>query len=134
MHRSFQRWISCRSKYERNAGDIIQAIVFEDREKVVEFCRGIQSSSTVDSHVVPHAWDMPGYEDRVVMASGGFVEGSSIEMSADGPIRKPYSVFYQGGVSFQQTKLAAMRVLENFASKGFVDLTYFRINQLGEYI
>ncbi len=106
--------------------DIIQAIVFEDREKVVEFCRGIQSSSTVDSHVVPHAWDMPGYEDHVVMASGGFVEGSSIEMSADGPIRKPYSVFYQGGVSFQQTKLAAMRVLENFESKGFVDLTLFQ--------
>ncbi len=70
--------------------DIIQAVQLNSPERVIEFCRGIQAASVVDSYVVPEAWDMPGYEDKVIMAAGGFIEGSSIELSADGPIREPY--------------------------------------------
>ena len=83
--------------------DIIQGVQLNSPERVIEFCRGIQAASVVDSYVVPEAWDMPGYEDKVIMAAGGFIEGSSIELSADGPIREPYFAYYQGGLTYEHT-------------------------------
>ena len=77
---------------EETRSDIIQAIKFNSPERVVEFCKGIQNASVVDSYVTPLPWDMPGYEDKVVMAAGGFIDGSSIELSADGPMREPYFI------------------------------------------
>ncbi len=94
-------------------GDIVNAICFNDPEKIKSFCRGIQKYSPVDSHVIPEPWDMPGYEHQVIMASGGFVEGSSIELSADGPIRPPYICFVQGGASFQYVKLVIDHILKD---------------------
>lgn len=94
--------------------DIIEAIQFEDEELVVEFCRSIQEASVVDSFVTPYPWDMPGYTDKVIMASGSFIDGSSIEISADGPLREPFVAYYQGGLNFYQCKLALMKVLQKF--------------------
>lgn len=101
--------------------DIIQAIKFETPERVVEFCKGIQNASPVDSNVVPTPWDMPGYEDKVIMAAGGFVEGSSIELSADGPIREPYYAYYQGGLTYAHCKLGVMKSLNNLYNKNLID-------------
>lgn len=92
--------------------DIIQAIELQDPDKVVAFCRAVQRSASVGSDVVPYPWDMPGYSDQVVMASGGFIDGSSIEVSADGPLRPPYRVYYQGGMVYEQAKLACLLTLE----------------------
>ena len=92
--------------------DIIQAVDLGDPDKVVAFCRGVQAAASVGSTVTPYPWDMPGYSDPVVMASGGFIDGSSIEVSADGPMRPPYTVYYQGGLVYEQAKLATIRALE----------------------
>ncbi len=92
--------------------DIVAAIAFNDPEKMKSFCRGIQKYSPVDSHVYLEAWDMPGYSDKVIMASGGFVEGSSIELSADGPLREPYVCYLQGGTSFMYIKLVIDSILQ----------------------
>ncbi|MDY3052274.1 MAG: methionine gamma-lyase family protein [Ndongobacter sp.] len=91
--------------------DIIQCIRLGSADKVVAFCRAVQSAASVGSEVVPYPWDMPGYSDPVVMASGGFIDGSSIEVSADGPLRAPFFVYYQGGLVYEQAKLACMRSL-----------------------
>lgn len=101
--------------------DIIQAIKFGTPERVTEFCKGIQSASAVDSFVIPTPWDMPGYEDKVVMAAGGFVEGSSIELSADGPMRKPYFAYYQGGLTYEHCKLGVMKSLNNLYEKNLIN-------------
>ncbi len=93
-------------------GDIVEAIVFDEPEKMKSFCRGIQKYSPVDSHVYLEAWDMPGYSDAVIMASGGFVEGSSIELSADGPMREPYACYLQGGTSFTYIKLVIDSIIQ----------------------
>jgi len=93
--------------------DIIQGIEFKSRENVIKYCQGIQSASPVDSYVLPEPWDMPGYEDEVIMAAGAFVQGSSIELSADGPMREPYFVYYQGGLTYNHCKLGVMMSLEN---------------------
>lgn len=103
--------------------DIIQGIQLNSPERVVEFCRGIQAASAVDSFVVPEAWEMPGYEDKVVMAAGGFIEGSSIELSADGPIRDPYFVYYQGGLTYEHCKLGVLKSLNNLIEKKLIDIT-----------
>lgn len=92
--------------------DIVAAIAFKDPEKMQSFCRGIQKYSPVDSHVYLEAWDMPGYSNKVIMASGGFVEGSSIELSADGPLREPYVCYLQGGTSFTYVKLVIDSILQ----------------------
>ena len=84
--------------------DIIQAIRFGDRQKLVNFCRAIQYFSPVNAHVSPEPAEMPGYEDEVVMAGGTFVEGSTIELSADGPLREPYAAFLQGGLTYLHIK------------------------------
>ncbi len=88
--------------------DIIQAIKFEDKDKLVAFCEGIQKGAPVDSFVTPEPWDMPGYQDQVIMAAGAFVQGASIELSADGPIRPPYIAYMQGGLTYESAKLGIM--------------------------
>lgn len=90
---------------------IVEAIDFYDPDKVIAFCRAIQHSSYVDSYVTPEPWEMPGYNDPVIMASGAFMNGSSIELSADGPLREPYTVYYQGGLTYEHGKYAIMRAL-----------------------
>ncbi len=89
--------------------DIIQAIRFGAPERVIAFCRGLQAASPVDSFVTPEPWAMPGYPDEVIMAAGAFTQGSSIEISADGPIRPPYVAYMQGGLTYESGKLAVMR-------------------------
>ncbi len=95
-------------KYNENRGDIIQLIKLGTPEKLEQFCRGIQSGSAVDSFVTPYPDDMPGYEDKVIMAAGAFTLGSSIELSADAPLREPYAVWMQGGLNFHSGKLGIM--------------------------
>lgn len=111
-------------KYDYKRSDIIQTITLGDGDKVVEFCRGIQSACCVDSHVIPYPWDMPGYSDKIVMASGSFIDGSTIELSADGPLREPYNVYFQGGLSFYQTKFALVNVLDNFIKKNLMNFEF----------
>ena len=89
-------------------GDIIQAIELNRAENLIAFCRAVQKFSPVDSFAVPEAWEMPGYEDEVIMAAGTFVQGASIELSADGPLREPYAVYLQGGLTFEHAKLAVL--------------------------
>lgn len=103
---------------EEKRTDIIQAIKLGTRERVLAFCQSIQRYSPVDSHVIPEAWDMPGYEDQVIMAAGAFVQGSSIELSADAPMREPYIVFMQGGTSRQHVKLAVTETIKEILNKG----------------
>ncbi len=93
--------------------DIIQSVELGAEEKVLAFCRGVQAAAPVDSYVTPEAWDMPGYDHPVVMAAGAFVQGSSIELSADAPIRPPYIVYFQGGLTYEHSKLGALRALQN---------------------
>lgn len=88
--------------------DIIQAIKLGDPDKVLAFCQAIQGAAPVDAHVTPLPWDMPGYQHQVIMAAGAFVQGSSIELSADAPMREPYAVYYQGGLTYEHAKLGAM--------------------------
>ena len=101
--------------------DIIQALCLETPERLVAFCQGIQSGAPVDSFVVPEPWDMPGYDDQVIMAAGAFTLGSSIELSADAPIRPPYAAWMQGGLNFHSAKagvlLAAQKMYEKNAIK-----------------
>lgn len=92
--------------------DIIQAITFGKEEGVIAFCRGIQAAAPIDSFVTPEPWDMPGYDSPVIMAAGAFVAGSSIELSADGPIKPPYSVYFQGGLTWEHAKLGIMKALQ----------------------
>lgn len=91
---------------------IVEAIELGSPEKVVDFCLAIQESSYVDSYVRPEPWEMPGYNDKVIMASGAFINGSSIELSADGPLRPPFTVFYQGGVTYEHGKYAILKALQ----------------------
>ena len=93
-------------------GDIIQAIELGTKEKLIAFCRAIQKNSPVDSDAAPEPWDMPGYEDQVIMAAGTFVQGASIELSADGPLRPPYNVYLQGGLTFEHAALAIFAAAE----------------------
>ena len=92
--------------------DIIQAIRMETPERMVAYCQAIQAASPVDSNAVPEPWDMPGYQDQVIMAAGTFVAGASIELSADGPMRDPYVVYQQGGLTYAHGKIALRRALE----------------------
>lgn len=92
--------------------DIIQAIILEKPEKLIAFCQGIQSGSPIDSYVSPMPWAMPGYNDEVIMAAGTFTQGASIELSADGPIRPPYTAFMQGGLTYESGKLGILAAAE----------------------
>lgn len=100
--------------------DIIQAVTFGKPEGVIAFCQGIQAAAPVDSFVSPEPWDMPGYDAQVIMAAGAFVSGSSIELSADGPIKEPYSVFFQGGLTWPHAKLGILKTLQNLVDSGVV--------------
>ncbi|MCD8097167.1 MAG: methionine gamma-lyase family protein [Lachnospiraceae bacterium] len=102
--------------------DIIQAITFGTPEGVIEFCRGIQAAAPVDSYVTPEPWAMPGYDSDVIMAAGAFVQGSSIELSADGPIRPPYAVYFQGGLTWEHAKFGILLSLQKLKDKGLATL------------
>lgn len=102
--------------------DIIQAVTFGKPEGVIAFCEGIQAAAAVDSFVTPEPWDMPGYDSQVIMAAGAFVSGSSIELSADGPIKSPYTVYFQGGLTFPHAKFGILKSLQNLLDKGIVML------------
>ncbi|NSW90347.1 MAG: aminotransferase class I/II-fold pyridoxal phosphate-dependent enzyme [Firmicutes bacterium] len=98
-------------------GDIIQAIKFSDPESLILFCQGIQKGSPVDSFVTPQPWDMPGYDSQVVMAAGGFIQGASIELSADAPVKAPYIAYLQGGLVFEHVKLGVMTAIQVMKEK-----------------
>lgn len=100
-------------KYNEKRSDIIQAIKFGDKDKLIQFCKGIQKGSPVDSFVECEPWAMPGYNDEVIMAAGAFIQGSSIELSADAPIREPYIAYLQGGLTFDHAKIGIMISLNN---------------------
>ena len=100
--------------------DIIQAVTFGTAEGVVAFCRGIQAAAPVDSHVTPEPWDMPGYDAKVIMAAGAFVSGSSIELSADGPIKPPYAVYFQGGLTWPHAKFGILKSLQSLVDEKIV--------------
>lgn len=102
--------------------DIIQAVELGSREGMVAFCRGIQAAAPVDSYVTPEPWAMPGYDSEVIMAAGAFVQGSSIELSADGPIREPYAVYFQGGLTWYHAKLGILMSLQKLYEVGLVKL------------
>lgn len=97
---------------EDTRSDIIQAVKLGSPEAVIAFCKGIQAAAPIDSHVSPEPWDMPGYEDPVIMAAGAFVQGSSIELSADAPIREPYIVYFQGGLTYEHSKFGVIKALQ----------------------
>lgn len=98
--------------------DIIQSVKLGSKEKVVAFCEGIQAAAPVDSHVTPVPWAMPGYDSDVIMAAGAFVQGSSIELSADAPIREPYIVYFQGGITYDHSKFGVMKALTRIINNG----------------
>lgn len=102
--------------------DIIQAVTFGKPEGVIAFCKGIQAAAPVDSYVTPEPWAMPGYDSDVIMAAGAFVQGSSIELSADGPIKPPYAVYFQGGLTWPHAKLGILMALQKVKEAGLVQL------------
>lgn len=107
-------------KYNETRHDIVQSLGLENPESLVAFCQGIQSGSPVDSFALPEPWDMPGYDSKVVMAAGAFTLGSSIELSADAPIRDPYYAWIQGGLNFHSAKLCAMLAAQQMEDKGLL--------------
>ena len=102
--------------------DIIQAVELGSEEAMIAFCKGIQAAAPVDSFATPLPWDMPGYNDKVIMAAGAFIQGSSIELSADGPIRAPYAVYFQGGLTWYHAKLGILVSLQKLVDAGIVRL------------
>ena len=98
-------------KYNEPRADIVQSIIFNDKEKLITYCQSIQSASPVDANALPLPWDMPGYDDQVIMAAGAFTQGSSIELSCDGPIREPYIAYQQGSLTYQYGRLAVMKAI-----------------------
>ena len=102
--------------------DIIQAVELGSEQAMVAFCKGIQEAAPVDSFATPLPWDMPGYDSQVIMAAGAFVQGSSIELSADGPIREPYAVYFQGGLTWYHAKLGILMSLQEMVNAGLVTL------------
>ena len=99
-------------KYNEERVDIVQNIIFRDKDKLIEFTRGIQQGSAIDSNAIVEPSDMPGYEDQVIMASGSFTQGSSIELSCDGPLREPYIAYFQGSLTYDYGKLGLMKAIE----------------------
>lgn len=102
--------------------DIIQAVELKSEEAMIAFCKGIQAAAPVDSFATPLPWDMPGYNDKVIMAAGAFVQGSSIELSADGPIRPPYAVYFQGGLTWQHAKIGILMSLQKLVEASIIHL------------
>ena len=105
-------------KYNETRGDIIQAILLGNEERLISFCQGIQAASPIDSFVTPEPWDMPGYDSKVIMAAGAFTLGASIELSADAPLREPYAVWMQGGLNFHSGRAAVLLAAEKMKNSG----------------
>jgi len=101
--------------------DIIQAVTLGTKEGLIAFCKGIQAAAPVDSYVTPEPWDMPGYDSQVIMAAGAFVQGSSIELSADGPLKEPYAVYFQGGLTWYHAKLGILMSLQKLYEQNLVN-------------
>ena len=99
-------------KWHEERADIVENIIFEDPEKLIRYCQGIQMGSPIDSNAIPEPWEMPGYQDKVIMAAGAFTQGSSIELSCDGPIREPYIAYQQGGLTYEYGKLGVLKAVE----------------------
>lgn len=104
---------NAKPRFNEKRGDIVQTLIFNDKEKLIKFCQGIQSASPVDSFAIPEPGDMGGYEDKVIMAAGTFTEGSTIELSCDGPIREPYIAYMQGGLTYQYGKIGILKAIAN---------------------
>ena len=102
--------------------DIIQAVTFHNADAMIAFCEGIQAAAPVDSYVTPEPWAMPGYDSDVIMAAGAFVQGSSIELSADGPVKPPYSVYFQGGLTWYHAKLGILMALQKLKERNLVNI------------
>lgn len=100
-------------KYNEKRADIVQTIIFHNKEKLIKYCQGIQMGSPIDAHAIPLPWDMPGYDDQVIMAAGAFTQGSSIELSCDGPLRYPYIAYQQGSLTYEYGKLALATAISN---------------------
>ena len=100
--------------------DIVQSIRLGTPEGVIAFCEGIQAAAAVDSYAVPVPGPMPGYDSEIIMAAGAFVQGSSIELTADAPMREPYAVYFQGGLTFAHAKLGILKALQNMTDKGLI--------------
>jgi cystathionine beta-lyase family protein involved in aluminum resistance len=112
----------CVPDKDESRHDIIQAVILGSAEGVIAFCKGIQAAAPVDSYVTPEPWAMPGYDCDVIMAAGAFVSGSSIELSADGPVKPPYAVYFQGGLTWPHGKFGIMMSLQKMWEKGLVTL------------
>lgn len=106
----------------RRRSDIIQAVKFGDPEATLTFCAAVQAAAPIDSYVTPVPWDMPGYNDQVVMAAGAFVQGSSIELSADAPLREPYIAYFQGGLTYEHAKFGVIKSMDALLKKGIISL------------
>ena len=100
-------------RYNEKRADIVQNIEFGNPDKLIKYCQGIQMGSAIDAHSIPEPWDMPGYGDKIIMASGSFTQGSSIEISCDGPIRPPYIAYMQGGLTYEYGKIAVLTAINN---------------------
>ena len=100
-------------RYDAQRADIVQNIEFGNPDKLIKYCQGIQMGSAIDAHSIPEPWDMPGYGDKIIMASGSFTQGSSIEISCDGPIRPPYIAYMQGGLTYEYGKIAVLTAINN---------------------
>lgn len=103
--------------FDEPRSDIIQAVALNNEDQIKLFCEAIQNAAPVDSFVTPEPWDMPGYDSKVIMAAGAFIQGSSIELSADAPIKKPYTVYFQGGLTYEHSKLGAIMAYNNINNK-----------------
>ena len=103
--------------------DIIQAVEMKTAEGLIAFCEGIQAAAPVDSFAIPEPWDMPGYDSQVIMAAGAFISGASIELSADGPLREPYTAFFQGGLTWNHARFGILKSLQQLVDKGIVKVS-----------
>lgn len=112
----------CYPKIGEKRGDIVEAICLENDRNLIAFCQGIQTGSPIDAHVVPEPWDMPGYTSKVIMAAGAFTMGASIELSADAPLREPYAVWMQGGVTYTSGKIGVLLAAQKMLEQGLITL------------
>jgi cystathionine beta-lyase family protein involved in aluminum resistance len=108
-------------KYNENRSDIIQSIQLGSKEALIHFCQSIQESAPIDAYVNLEPWDMPGYSSKVIMAAGAFIQGSSIELSADAPIREPYITYFQGGLTYEHSKIGVLKSLSKLVEKGVIE-------------
>ena len=112
----------CTPARQETKGDIVTAIELQTPENVIAFCQGIQKGSPVDAHVTPEPWDMPGYDNQVIMAAGAFTNGASIELSADAPLREPYAVWMQGGLSWNSSRISILLAVQEMLSRNLIKL------------